>query len=305
MNKETKGNNMNEVSIIGLGAMGSALADGFLKRDHVTTVWNRSTGKADALVAKGAVSALTVADAVAASNLVVVCLLNYDTVYEALGPASDTLSGRVLVNLTNGTPAQARDMSKWATERGADYLDGGIMAIPPMIGQPEALLLYSGSKNAFDTHRKELDSLGTSKYLGSDAGLAPLYDLALLAGMWGMFAGAIHATALVGTEKVEAREFMSLLIPWINAMTGGLPNLAEQVDTADYTKGVVSNLGMQAVAYVNLIEASKAQGISTELIAPMLDLMNRGVAAGYGAADLSSLIELIRKPKPLPLSAKT
>jgi len=34
---------------------------------------------------------------------------------------------------------------------------------------------------------------------------------------------------------------------------------------------------MQAVAYVNLIEASQAQGVSTELIAPMQDLMKRGV----------------------------
>lgn len=276
--------------------MGSALAAAFLNRGLAMTVWNRSAGKADALVAKGAVRAATVADALAASKLVIVCLLNYDTVSEALGDASETLSGRVLVNLTNGTPAQARHMANWTAERGADYLDGGIMAIPPMIGQPEALLLYSGSKDAFDAHRKELDSLGTSKYLGADAGLAPLYDLALLTGMWGMFAGALHATALVGTEKVEAREFMLLLVPWINAMTGGLPSMAEQVDTGDYTKEVVSNLGMQAVAYVNLIEASQAQGVSTELIAPMHDLMKRGVGAGHGNADLSSLIELLRKP---------
>ncbi len=76
-----------------------------------------------------------------------------------------------------------------AAERGADYLDGGIMAIPPMIDRPEALVLYSGSEKSFNAYQKELDSLGTSKYLGSEAGLAPLYDLALLAGMWGMFAG--------------------------------------------------------------------------------------------------------------------
>lgn len=69
--------------------------------------------------------------------------------------------------------------------------------------------------------------------------------------------------------------FMSSLMLWINAMTGGLSQLAEQIDTRDYTKDVVSNLDIQAVAYVNLIEASKAQGISTDLIAPMHDLMNR------------------------------
>lgn len=83
-------------------------------------------------------------------------------------------------------------------------------------------------------------------------------------------------------------------------MAEGLPQLAEQIDTGDYTKDVVSSLAMQTVAYANLIEASKAQGVSTELIAPMHDLMNRGVAEGYGAADLSSLVELIKKPSGPP-----
>ncbi|MGH9900308.1 MAG: NAD(P)-binding domain-containing protein [Pyrinomonadaceae bacterium] len=46
---------MSEVSVIGLGARGSALAAAFLNRDHATTVSNRSAGKADALVAAGCV----------------------------------------------------------------------------------------------------------------------------------------------------------------------------------------------------------------------------------------------------------
>lgn len=287
---------MSDVSVIGLGSMGSALADGFLTRNHATTVWNRSREKAAPLVAKGAVSALTVTDAVAASKLVVVCLLNYDAVYDVLGAAGDALADRVLVNLTNGTPAQARDMAEWAVGHGAEYLDGGIMAIPPMIGRREALFLYSGSQQAFDAHRDTLDSLGTSTHLGSDAGLASLYDLALLTGMYGMLAGALHAVALVGTEKVQAKEFMSLLVPWLNAMVEGLPELAEQVDAHDYTRDVASNLDMQVAAYANIIQASKAQGIRADLIDSMYGLMKRGIAAGYGNADISSLVELIRTP---------
>lgn len=54
---------MSAVSVIGLGAMGSALAAAFLNRGLAPTVWNRSAGKADALVAKGAVRASTPSDA--------------------------------------------------------------------------------------------------------------------------------------------------------------------------------------------------------------------------------------------------
>src|SRR5688572_15625198 len=129
----------NHVTVIGLGAMGQALAAAFLKNGHPTTVWNRTAEKADDLVAKGARRAATVAEAVLASPVVVVCVLDYDVVREILAPAGGALSGRAIVNLTNGTPQQARETAKWIAAQGADYLDGGIMATPPMIGEPHAL----------------------------------------------------------------------------------------------------------------------------------------------------------------------
>lgn len=42
------------VSIIGLGQMGAALARAYLKKDARVAVWNRSTGKAMPLVEHGA-----------------------------------------------------------------------------------------------------------------------------------------------------------------------------------------------------------------------------------------------------------
>lgn len=284
------------VTVIGLGAMGSALADAFLDRGLPTTVWNRSANKADPLIDKGATLAVTVADAVAASKLVIVCVLDYNVVNEILDTLGDVVSDRVLVNLTNGTPAQARQIATRTAKLKAGYLDGGIMAVPQMMARPEAILLYSGSQKAFESYQRELGILGTSTYLGADPGLAPIYDLALLSGMYGMFAGFLHATALVSTENIRATEFVSLLAPWLNGMIEALPKLAEHVDTGDYTKDVASNLGMQAVGYANIVEASKAQGISVDLLAPMQTLIDQRIADGHRADDISSLIELIRKP---------
>ncbi|MBB6409267.1 NAD(P)-dependent oxidoreductase [Mesorhizobium sangaii] len=285
---------MSDITVIGLGAMGTALTEAFLDKGHVVTVWNRSPAKAQALAAKGAIVAASVEDAVRASPVIVVCLLVYDTVHEALAPVWEALSGRTLVNLTNGTPEQARAMSQWAVTHGANYVDGGIMAVPPMIGGQHALILYSGSRQGFDMHSEQLGALGTSKYLGEDAGMAPLHDIALLAGMYGLFGGVMQALALTGSAGIPAGEFVPLLMSWLQAMQGGLPKWAEQIDAGDHTSDVASNLGMQAEAYVNLIDASKAAGISTELMLPMQGLMKRGVAAGKANADLTSLVELLR-----------
>jgi 3-hydroxyisobutyrate dehydrogenase-like beta-hydroxyacid dehydrogenase len=166
------------VSVLGLGAMGSALASAFVRAGHSTTVWNRTPGRATALTVPR--RADHAAAAVAASPLVVLCVVHYDAAYEALAPATGQLAGATLVNLCNGTPKQAREMAAWATGHGADYLDGGIMAVPPMIGDPAALTLYSGSPAAFETHRDTLASLGTARHLGADVGLAALHDIALL-----------------------------------------------------------------------------------------------------------------------------
>ena len=45
---------MSEVSVIGLGAMGSALVRALLRAGHRVTVWNRTSAKAEPLVREGA-----------------------------------------------------------------------------------------------------------------------------------------------------------------------------------------------------------------------------------------------------------
>jgi 3-hydroxyisobutyrate dehydrogenase-like beta-hydroxyacid dehydrogenase len=285
------------VTVLGLGAMGSALARAFVAAGHPTTVWNRAPEKAAALVAAGAVRADTTAAAVAASPLVVVCLADHRSVHEVLDPAADALAGRVLVNLTTGTPEQARELDVWARERGAEHLDGGIMAVPPMIGTPAAFVLYSGLLRTFDAHRAALDVLGGSRFVGEDPGLASLHDLALLSGMYGMFGGALQAFALVRSAGGSAKEFAPTLREWLGSMSEFVTGSAEQIDTGDYATGVVATLAMQASGYVHLVDVAKAQGVSTELLTPLAALMERRVADGHGQDDIASVIEALVEPR--------
>lgn len=73
------------VTVLGLGKMGTALAEALLSGGYRTTVWNRTTtGRADDLVGKGAARADTVSDAVAAGQLVIVCVSDYDSARQVL-----------------------------------------------------------------------------------------------------------------------------------------------------------------------------------------------------------------------------
>ncbi|MBX5023896.1 NAD(P)-dependent oxidoreductase [Rhizobium lentis] len=286
---------MTYISVLGLGAMGQALAARLLQQGHSVTVWNRTAGKAASLVAKGARELSSAADAIASSDITVICVLDYAAANSVLDGAASVLAGRAIVNLTNGTPAQARATAERLAGLTASYLDGGIMATPPMIGGEHALILYSGSKPTFDAHVGTLEALGVATYLGADAGLASLHDLALLSGMYGLFAGFFHATALVNSEGIHAGEFLKLLGPWMTAMMGEFPGYAEKIDSGRHGVNVVSNLAMQAASLENILTATREQGVATNLLAPLLELFRKRDGAGHGDEDISGVFELIRR----------
>ena len=68
---------MTDISLIGLGNMGAALARTLLASGRSVTVWNRTEAKADPLVAAGAARADTPFAAIAASPVVLACVKNH------------------------------------------------------------------------------------------------------------------------------------------------------------------------------------------------------------------------------------
>ncbi|MFG2329568.1 NAD(P)-dependent oxidoreductase [Streptomyces sp. NPDC048604] len=285
--------NSRRVSVLGLGAMGGALARALLDAGYGTTVWNRTSGRADSLVALGATEAATAAEAVAASDVVVVCLFDHASVHSVLDPLVGALAGRALVNVTTTKPSEARELAAWAGEAGIPYLDGAVMAVPPMIGKPGASVLYSGSEDVFTEHRALLDLWAASTYYGEDAGRASLYDFALLSAMYVMFAGFIQGAAMLAPAGVPAREFAAMAAPWLTAMTGGFEGFAEVIDGGDYTVP-----GQQSLDFSNLtsfVEAAAEEGVGDEPVAMVQRLIQRQIDAGRGGEGFARIYESVRE----------
>ena len=283
------------VTVVGLGAMGTALARAFLHAGHPTTVWNRTASRADDLVAVGAVRVDSLAAAAAASPVVVICVLDHAVVRELLDPLSEQLAGHAVVNLTSSTPERARETARWAEDHRIDYLDGAIMVPTPLIGRPEALLLYSGSPSVYDAHRATLASLGgRSEFLGADPGLTSLYDLGMLDLFFASMAGFLHATALVGSDGVSARTFL----PYAEQIAAILPEvfagLARDVDAARYP-GDEDNLDMEAASLDHIVHASEARGIDPVFPEVVRELARRAIARGHGRDGFSRVVEELRR----------
>lgn len=280
------------VTVLGLGAMGSALAAALLDAGHPTTVWNRTPARAADLSARGAAAPSDLADAVTAHPLVIACLLDHASVHETLDPVVGTMRGSTLVNLTTTTPNEARELATWAAGHGVDYLDGAIMATPPMIGTAEASILYSGSADVFAAVRPVLDRWGTSTYDGADSGLASLYDLAMLSGMYTMFAGFLHGAAMVGSVGVTATEFAARATPFLSAMTAGFAHDAAVIDGGDYTVPGQQSLDFSDLGHI--VRASEEQGVDPAPVAAVQELISRQIAAGHGAEGFARVYESLR-----------
>lgn len=280
------------VSFLGLGEMGSALARAALDGGQRVVVWNRSSARAAAVAAP---AAATVQQAVEAGDVLVICLLDHASVHEVLDPVAGRLAGRQLINLTTTTPDDARELSRWAADHGAGYLDGGIMAVPAMIGTPASVVYYSGSRAVFDAQRDLLRTWGQAEFFGDDAGLASLHDLALLSAMYVMFAGFFHGAALAGTAGMPAREFAGRAGAWLQALLPALDEYAAVIDGGDFT--VAGQQSLEFSDMSEIVEASRAAGLSTEAVDMVQRLIHRQIDTGHGREGFARVIESIRRPE--------
>ncbi|MDA0636436.1 NAD(P)-binding domain-containing protein [Nonomuraea sp. MCN248] len=285
---------MSDVTVIGLGPMGSAMARTFLAAGHDVTVWNRTASKADPLVAEGARRA---AEPVT-GELLVISQISYQAMYDSLGEAR--LDGRTVVNLSSGTPAELREAARWVAERGGTLITAGIMVPPPGIGQPGAYTFYSGPKEALDRHAGTLEALSAVTYVGEDPGLAMMFYQAQLFVFWSSLTSFMYAAALLGTAGVRP----DALVPFVRELHADLASdgpmgyikiLGEELGSGVYP-GDENSLHMQAVGMGHVVETLRAAGLETTVPEALHRLFARADAEGRGDEGIGTVVESIRKP---------
>lgn len=283
------------VSVLGLGPMGQALADAFLKNGHPVTVWNRTPGKSDELTRQGAVLAESVTDAAAASELIIICVLDYNAVRSILSPAVEELKGRTVINLTADTPERAREMAGWASANGIDYVDGAIMTPTPTIGEATAVILYSGSEDVYLRHRQTLASLGgKASYLGSDPGRAAAYDITLLNLYWTAMNGYMHSLALARAENIAASDLAPYAHGIVEIMPAIMTQLAEEADRGVYP-GDRSNIISAAASMEHITHVAEHHGLDSSILGAGLTVANKAIQAGFGEEGFSRLVEFHKR----------
>jgi hypothetical protein len=188
----------------------------------------------------------------------------------------------------------------------AAYYDGGIMVTPQLVGTAASFVVLSGGASEAAYHASAapgvLAPIGALQYVAADAGAAALYDVAALAGMYGMFMGAFTGIALLkkqrvaaagggeeggqgegGEELVKARPATDgVMVPVLTALVPYVSLLAENVDREDWMEDMGNPLAMQLVGVRNIIQTCEEEGVDGSGLAFLAQLMERAVGEGFG-----------------------
>jgi 3-hydroxyisobutyrate dehydrogenase-like beta-hydroxyacid dehydrogenase len=279
---------MTAVTVLGLGPMGQALAGALLDANHCTTVWNRTESKADALRDRGAAWAPSPADAVAASDLTIVNVVDHDAVDAVVTTAGDAVGGRVVVGLSSDSPDRARQTAKLVENLGGRYLDGAIMTPTDTIGSDSASVLFAGPRDLFDAARDVFAALGESTWLGEDYGRAAAFDMSLLDLFWTSVSGFLHAVMVARANGIAPSE----LLPHAKGIVDILPPIFDEfVERIEADRHGDSSAPVSSVAASvrHLIAASKDAGVDAGVLEVFRRYVDTAVADGHGDEEASRI----------------
>ena len=282
---------MSDVTVIGLGLMGSALARACVSAGYRTAVWNRDGAKSDPFARAGATVAGSPLGAAEASPLTILCLSGYGTARRLFDPAGQgALSGRTIVQLSTGSPDEAADLQAFLTAKGAAYLDGAILGGPAAIGTAAGRILVCGEIAAWRRHEPVLRCLGGGlRHVGENIRAAAALDLAWLTQRFGAFVGVAHALSLCAAEGVGADTFANAVAEGDDAR-----RIAGVVQAGTYDNPS-ARLSVWRAANDQILAHADRRGINRGFPELVSRLLTGAEARGLGDMDIAAICRVMRE----------
>ncbi|MFZ6771072.1 NAD(P)-dependent oxidoreductase [Undibacterium sp. SXout7W] len=210
---------MNQVNIfpriafLGIGLMGRGMAKRLLAAGYSVSVWNRTTEKAQSLVAFGADVAKTAIDAVSFNNQqadIIITMLEAGAAVEqtiqAILPALK--KGSILIDMSSTQQGEARRFFQWLSPLGVHFIDapvsGGVIG-----AEAGTLAIMAGAEVAAYTQAESvLKVMGNPLRVGEPGTgqLAKLCNQLIVGGTINIVAEALLLAQAGGADPVAVRQ---------------------------------------------------------------------------------------------------
>ena len=295
---------MTEISVIGLGAMGSALARAQMKAGRTVTVWNRSSEKASSLVKDGAIAVATASEAVEASPITISCVKSHPQTLEILRNTSKVLSGKTIIELSTGGAEDAEKLATFLQDSGAEWMVGIINAYPHMIGGQETVLSVVGTETQWAKYGPIIKAMGgSSVHVGDKAGMLAALFASLFTVrqgfMWGMIYGAL-ACKKAGIPMQKFSDLvpisMGMMKPYYDYFAATAPH-----GNFDHPPATMNTY---AAAFEDVLATFETLGARDELPRLFVEMTRKGLAEGLGEKALTDVIDVLFREKEVAGSGK-
>ncbi|MGZ0164667.1 MAG: NAD(P)-dependent oxidoreductase [Planctomycetales bacterium] len=170
---------MKSIGLVGLGLLGSALADRLLSKGWSVSGFDVDAERCDALSSSGGV-ALTGLSDVAAFDVILLSLPTSPVVAEVVSSIKGELrAGQTIVDTTTGNPADVESVADVLAQIGVDYLDATIGGSSQQAREGDAIVMCGGPIDAFDRCRGLFDDLAKRAFHLGPAGSGSRMKLAV------------------------------------------------------------------------------------------------------------------------------
>jgi 3-hydroxyisobutyrate dehydrogenase-like beta-hydroxyacid dehydrogenase len=159
------------VGFIGLGRMGSGMAANLLKAGHTVTAYNRTRSRVEALTAKGAKLAASVAEA-CRGDAVVTMLANdeaVESVVLAPGGVVDSLArGALHISSSTISVALSQRLTDAHAKAGQRFVAAPVFGRPDVAAAGQLSILVAGEPPAVEVAMPLLEAIGEKRFVIGD-----------------------------------------------------------------------------------------------------------------------------------------
>jgi 3-hydroxyisobutyrate dehydrogenase len=278
------------VAILGLGIMGSGMAQRLLSANFPLTVYNRNRAKSIPFAANGAFVAESPREAASHAQIILSMVADDVASRQVWLGAEGALAGvspsSVLIESSTLSLGWIKELETAAAELGCEFLDAPVTGTKPHAASGELLFLVGGSRDALDAARPVFSVLGRDAIHLGPSGTGALMKLVnnFVCGV--QAASFAEALSLIDAGGLDRDKAVSIL-------TGGAPGsgivkrVADRVAANDFTPNFGLRWMAKDLAYA--IGTASARGIPLRTAAAALSIFREAIAEGHGDEDFSAV----------------
>ncbi len=289
--------NRKNISVIGLGSMGFALAETLLKADFNISLWNRTLSKAQKLENKGANICSTPNEAFKNSQYIVACLSNYEAWNNIIdsNQIDMDLSGKTIIQLTSGSIEEVIALNDWVKKYNGDLLEGIISCFPTQIGTKESLILLSGDNNSIN-NCKDIISILSPQYknLGSNLIAPTVLSRAFISGALGGLIGMMNGAVLCQKADISLDDFKEIYMDRSSIIEQESKRIIDAIATED-TENTEASVSAWGHGQEALLAISKTLDSNLDFQLALNSLFKQAKKAGLEDHDLSAMYKIFNK----------